>query len=262
MLYVLLSELRSEVIVRFVDIGGMVDHCCFNFLFAIVGHCTLPFPMVMILWLWLRNLSPERSLHIIGYLQSGHSKDKDLCLVVIHYMSLFLWLRLGVLWSVIVLHCICYLQSGYSKDKDLCLVVIHYMSFFLWLRPGILWSVIVLHCICYLQSGYSKDKDLCLVVIHYMSLFLWLRLGVLWSVIVLYVTFSVDIVGGDFCMVLNHGNPAFCMSMVKARVPIWWLVIVHDVSHSTLQKKNNFTIKYNLFSYHLIFIALEFTTSF
>jgi len=51
MLYVLLSELRSEVIVRFVDIGGMVDHCCFNFLFAIVGHCTLPFPMVMILWL-------------------------------------------------------------------------------------------------------------------------------------------------------------------------------------------------------------------
>ena len=221
MLYVLLSELRSEVIVRFVDIGGMVDHCCFNFLFAIVGHCTLPFPMVMILWLWLRNLSPERSLHIIGYLQSGHSKDKDLCLVVIHYMSLFLWLR-----------------------------------------PGILWSVIVLHCICYLQSGYSKDKDLCLVVIHYMSLFLWLRLGVLWSVIVLYVTFSVDIVGGDFCMVLNHGNPTFCMSMVKARVPIWWLVIVHDVSHSTLQKKNNFTIKYNLFSYHLIFIALEFTTSF
>jgi hypothetical protein len=82
------------------------------------------------------------SHRVICYLQSAYSKDNDLCLVVIHYMSLFLWLRLGVLWSVIML---CYLQSGYSKDKDLCLVVIHYMSLFLWLRLGILWSVIVLY---------------------------------------------------------------------------------------------------------------------
>jgi hypothetical protein len=94
----------------------------------------------------LNSLSKTYSvLHCICYLQSGYSKDKDLCLVVLHYMSLFLWLRLGVLWSVIVLHCICYLQSGYSKDKDLCLVVIHYMSLFLWLRLGVLWSVIVLY---------------------------------------------------------------------------------------------------------------------
>ena len=126
--------------------------------------------------------------------------------------------------------------------------------------------------ICYLQSGYSKDKDLCLVVIDYMSLFLWLRLGILWLVIVLYVTFSVDIVGCDFCMVLNHSNPTFCMSMVKARVLIWWLVIVHDVSHSTLQKKQlynqiqTFFISSHFYStwihHQLVFSGVRVTRSF
>jgi hypothetical protein len=29
------SELRSEVIVHFVDVGGIVDHHCLNFLFII-----------------------------------------------------------------------------------------------------------------------------------------------------------------------------------------------------------------------------------
>jgi len=31
----LFSELRSEVIVRFVAIGGIVDHLCLNFIFII-----------------------------------------------------------------------------------------------------------------------------------------------------------------------------------------------------------------------------------
>ena len=34
------SDLRLEVIVRFVDIGGIVDHHCLNFLFIIIGHWT------------------------------------------------------------------------------------------------------------------------------------------------------------------------------------------------------------------------------
>jgi len=33
MVFFVFSELRSEVIVRFVDIGGIVDHYCFNSLF-------------------------------------------------------------------------------------------------------------------------------------------------------------------------------------------------------------------------------------
>jgi len=32
------SELRCEVIVRFVDIDGIVDHHCFNFLFIIFNY--------------------------------------------------------------------------------------------------------------------------------------------------------------------------------------------------------------------------------
>jgi len=35
MVVLVFSELRGEVIVRFVDIGGIVDHHCLNFIFLL-----------------------------------------------------------------------------------------------------------------------------------------------------------------------------------------------------------------------------------
>ena len=60
MLYVMIcmfNEMRSEMIVRFVNIGGIVDHHCLNFLFiaiflSIVTACsTIFFQRAISLWL-------------------------------------------------------------------------------------------------------------------------------------------------------------------------------------------------------------------
>ena len=37
-LYFMFNDLRGDVIVHFVDIGGIVDHICLNFIFMIMSN--------------------------------------------------------------------------------------------------------------------------------------------------------------------------------------------------------------------------------